>query len=183
MSMDRDSLINYIDNTYNTNEVTADFLEQTMIDMFEDKLFNADGEWDDRGPDGMYSNLSTSDLVKLKDILDNSNIEDADTYDVSQGASISNQYPSADGKVYTYKGCSIYAENGSIYIEDELVDEIPPSLLSNKAVREAIYLAYTNFGDTWVGTIYRIIRERASFKDLDKIERVLNEHGDSLYNY
>lgn len=69
MATDRNSLMDYIDETYNTAE-DGDFLEQTMLDMFGDKLLDADGNWSDEGPDGMYTNLSNSDLVKLADKLD-----------------------------------------------------------------------------------------------------------------
>ena len=81
MATNRNSLMDYIDETYNTME-NGDFLEQTMLDMFRDKLLDADGNWSDDGPDGMYTNLSNSDLVALADRLDNAT-EGTDKYDVT----------------------------------------------------------------------------------------------------
>lgn len=69
MATDRDSLIDYIDEYYN-NEDGWDLLSSTMISMFGDKVLNEQDEIDDSGYEGIYSNLSDLDLVKLADRLD-----------------------------------------------------------------------------------------------------------------
>lgn len=92
--------------------------------------------------------------------------------------------------MYTYKGYKFYLEDDAIIIEapnadsaGEYIEEVPTALIHIASVRKAIYLAYVNFGDVYVGTIYRIIREQASNKDLIKIEKIVNKNGDSIYNY
>lgn len=63
-SSDRNSLIDYIDENYNT----ADNYE--TLDNAWNELFPSVSQ-DDSDPDeGMYSNLSTSQLAKLKNYLD-----------------------------------------------------------------------------------------------------------------
>lgn len=63
-SSDRDSLIDYIDENYNTED------NYEMLDTAWSKLFPSVSQ-DDSDPDeGMYANLSTSQLMKLKDHLD-----------------------------------------------------------------------------------------------------------------
>ena len=65
-SSDRNSLIDYIDENYNTEDTYE------MLDTAWSKLFPSVSQ-DDSDPDeGMYANLSTSQLIKLKDYLDNS---------------------------------------------------------------------------------------------------------------
>ena len=61
MGTDRDSLINYIEEYYNTED-TWELLENAMISLF--------GDIDDSGPEGIYSHLSDSDLMKLTEFLD-----------------------------------------------------------------------------------------------------------------
>ena len=92
--------------------------------------------------------------------------------------------------MYTYKGYKFYLEDGTIVIEapdadgaGEYIEEVPTALIHIASVRKAIYLAYVNFGDVYVDTIYRLIREQASNKDLIKIEKIVNKNGDSIYNY
>ena len=92
--------------------------------------------------------------------------------------------------MYTYKGYKFYLENDVIVIEasdedgaGEYIEEVPIALIHIASVRKAIYLAYVNFGDIYVGTIYKIIREQAPNKDLLKIEKIVNKNGDSIYNY
>lgn len=63
-SSDRDSLINYIDGVYNTYD-RCDELENALNKLFPNVVI------DDNDPDeGMYANLSTSELQKLKAYLD-----------------------------------------------------------------------------------------------------------------
>ena len=50
------------------------------------------------------------------------------------------------------------------------VEELPAKLISNSEVRKAIYLAYTNFEDTYIDTILDILREQASDKTLALVE-------------
>ena len=69
MPTDRNSLIDYIDENYNTEDMW-ELLNNTMISMFGDKILDALGEIDDTGYEGMYTNLSDSDLVRLADKLD-----------------------------------------------------------------------------------------------------------------
>lgn len=65
-SSDRNSLIDYIDENYNTEDTYE------MLDTAWNKLFPSVSQ-DDSDPDeGMYANLSTSQLTKLKDYLDGS---------------------------------------------------------------------------------------------------------------
>lgn len=65
-SSNRNSLIDYIDENYNTEDTYE------MLDDAWSKLFPSVSQ-DDNDPDeGMYANLSTSQLTKLKDYLDNS---------------------------------------------------------------------------------------------------------------
>ena len=92
--------------------------------------------------------------------------------------------------MYTYKGYKFYLEDGTIVIEapgadgaGEYIEEVPTTLIHIASVRKAIYFAYVNFGDVYVGTIYKLIREQASNKDLIKIEKIVNKNGDSIYNY
>ena len=94
----------------------------------------------------------------------------------------------SNNREYTYKDCKFYIDAGSIVIEDnsgysEYVDELPITLISKPVVRKAIYLAYKNFGDTYVGTICNILKEQASLDDLNSIENEFNKCGDSIYNY
>ena len=65
-SSDRDSLIDYIDENYNTED------NYEMLDTAWSKLFPSVSQDDDDPDEGMYANLSTSQLIKLKDYLDNS---------------------------------------------------------------------------------------------------------------
>lgn len=63
-SFDRNSLIDYIDENYNTED------NYEMLDNAWTKLFPSASQ-DDSDPDeGMYANLSTSQLTKLKNYLD-----------------------------------------------------------------------------------------------------------------
>lgn len=65
-SSNRNSLIDYIDENYNTEDTYE------MLDDAWSKLFPSVSQ-DDNDPDeGMYANLSTSQLTKLKDYLDDS---------------------------------------------------------------------------------------------------------------
>lgn len=80
MATDRNSLIDYIDENYNTAEAW-DLLNNTMISMFGDKILNDEGEIDDTGYEGLYTNLSNSDLVKLADRLDL--LTEGDTFEVT----------------------------------------------------------------------------------------------------
>lgn len=65
-SSNRNSLIDYIDENYNTADTYA------VLDDAWSKLFPSVSQ-DDSDPDeGMYANLSTSQLTKLKDYLDSS---------------------------------------------------------------------------------------------------------------
>ena len=65
-SSNRNSLIDYIDENYNTEDTYE------MLDDAWSKLFPSVSQ-DDNDPDeGMYANLSTSQLTKLKDYLDSS---------------------------------------------------------------------------------------------------------------
>ena len=65
-SSDRDSLIDYIDENYNTED------NYEMLEDAWSKLFPSVSQDDDDPDEGMYANLSTSQLIKLKDYLDNS---------------------------------------------------------------------------------------------------------------
>lgn len=65
-SSDRNSLIDYIDENYNTED------NYEMLDTAWSKLFPSVSQDDDDPDEGMYANLSTSQLIKLKDYLDNS---------------------------------------------------------------------------------------------------------------
>ena len=69
MATTRTSLIDYIDNYYNTLQ-NWELLDRVMIALFGDKILDSQGEIDDNGPDGMYSRLSNSELVQLADKLD-----------------------------------------------------------------------------------------------------------------
>ena len=63
-SSNRNSLIDYIDENYNTEDTYE------MLDAAWDNLFPSVSQ-DDSDPDeGMYANLSTSQLSELKDYLD-----------------------------------------------------------------------------------------------------------------
>ena len=63
-SSDRNSLIDYIDENYNTED------NYEMLDTAWSDLFPSVSQ-DDSDPDeGMYANLSTSQLTKLKNYLD-----------------------------------------------------------------------------------------------------------------
>ena len=63
-SSDRNSLIDYIDENYNTEDTYE------MLDTAWGNLFPSVSQ-DDSDPDeGMYANLSTSQLIELKDYLD-----------------------------------------------------------------------------------------------------------------
>ena len=62
----RNSLIDYIDENYNTED------NYEMLDTAWSKLFPSVSQDDDDPDEGMYANLSTSQLIKLKDYLDNS---------------------------------------------------------------------------------------------------------------
>lgn len=65
-SSDRNSLIDYIDENYNTQYTYK------MLDTAWRELFPSVSQ-DDSDPDeGMYANLSTSQLMKLKNYLDDS---------------------------------------------------------------------------------------------------------------
>ena len=65
-SYDRNSLIDYIDENYNTED------NYEVLDDAWSTLFPSVSQ-DDSDPDeGMYANLSTSQLTKLKDYLDDS---------------------------------------------------------------------------------------------------------------
>lgn len=63
-SSDRNSLIDYIDENYNTEDTYE------MLDDAWSKLFPSVSQDDDDPNEGMYANLSTSQLTKLKDYLD-----------------------------------------------------------------------------------------------------------------
>lgn len=65
-SYDRNSLIDYIDENYNTEDTYE------MLDDAWSKLFPSVSQDDDDPDEGMYANLSTSQLTKLKDYLDDS---------------------------------------------------------------------------------------------------------------
>lgn len=65
-SSDRNSLIDYIDENYNTED------NYEMLDTAWSRLFPSVSQDDDDPDEGMYANLSTSQLIKLKDYLDNS---------------------------------------------------------------------------------------------------------------
>ena len=65
-SSDRDSLIDYIDENYNTED-NYEILEDAWS-----KLFPSVSQDDDDPDEGMYANLSTSQLIKLKNYLDDS---------------------------------------------------------------------------------------------------------------
>lgn len=65
-SSDRNSLIDYIDENYNTEDTYE------MLDDAWNKLFPSVSQDDDDPDEGMYANLSTSQLTKLKDYLDDS---------------------------------------------------------------------------------------------------------------
>lgn len=80
MDTDRNSLIDYIDENYNTED-TWELLNNTMISMFGDKVLDGLGEIDDTGYEGMYTNLSDSDLVRLADKLDL--LIEGDTFEVT----------------------------------------------------------------------------------------------------
>ena len=63
-SSDRNSLIDYIDENYNTEDTYE------MLDTAWNKLFPSVSQDDDDPDEGMYANLSTSQLTKLKNYLD-----------------------------------------------------------------------------------------------------------------
>jgi hypothetical protein len=63
-SSDRESLINYIDGVYNTYD-RCDELENALNKLFPNVAID-----DDDPDEGMYANLSTSELQKLKAYLD-----------------------------------------------------------------------------------------------------------------
>lgn len=63
-STDRDSLIDYIDENYNTED------NYELLDSVWSDLFPSISQDDDDPYEGMYANLSTSQLAKLKDRLD-----------------------------------------------------------------------------------------------------------------
>lgn len=65
-SSNRNSLIDYIDENYNTEDTYE------MLDDAWNKLFPSVSQDDDDPDEGMYANLSTSQLTKLKDYLDDS---------------------------------------------------------------------------------------------------------------
>lgn len=65
-SSDRNSLMDYIDENYNTED------NYEMLEDAWSKLFPSVSQDDDDPDEGMYANLSTSQLIKLKDYLDNS---------------------------------------------------------------------------------------------------------------
>lgn len=65
-SSDRNSLIDYIDENYNTEDTYE------MLDDAWSKLFPSVSQDDNDLDEGMYANLSTSQLTKLKDYLDDS---------------------------------------------------------------------------------------------------------------
>lgn len=63
-SSNRNSIIDYIDENYNTEDTYE------MLDTAQGNLFPSVSQ-DDSDPDeGMYANLSTSQLIELKDYLD-----------------------------------------------------------------------------------------------------------------
>ena len=62
-SSDRDSLIDYIDENYNTED------NYEMLEDAWSKLFPSVSQDDDDPDEGMYANLSTSQLIKLKNYL------------------------------------------------------------------------------------------------------------------
>lgn len=80
MATTRTSLIDYIDEYYNTQQ-NWELLESVMTELFGDKILNGLGEIDDNGPDGMYSKLSNPELVQLADKLDA--ITEGDSYEVN----------------------------------------------------------------------------------------------------
>lgn len=63
-SSDRDSIIDYIDYNYNTMD------NYEMLDDAWSKLFPSISQNDEDPDEGMYANLSTSQLMQLKDYLD-----------------------------------------------------------------------------------------------------------------
>lgn len=65
-SYDRNSLIDYIDENYNTED------NYEVLDNAWSTLFPSVSQDDDDPDEGMYANLSTSQLTKLKDYLDDS---------------------------------------------------------------------------------------------------------------
>ena len=89
---------------------------------------------------------------------------------------------STDKKVYTSHGFKFYVENSCIILEDPdgesiYIDDIPACLITNPSVRNAIYLAYNNFGDVDLDIVSSILREQASMDTLIKIDRVLEKNG------
>lgn len=80
MATDRNSLIDYIDEYYNTED-NWELLDSTMRKLFGAKILSPNGDdIDDNGPEGIYSNLSNSDLVQLADKLDQ--LVEGDTFPV-----------------------------------------------------------------------------------------------------
>lgn len=65
-SSNRNSLIDYIDENYNTEDTYE------LLDDAWSKLFPSVSQDDDDLDEGMYANLSTSQLTKLKNYLDDS---------------------------------------------------------------------------------------------------------------
>lgn len=96
-------------------------------------------------------------------------------------------------KSYTYRGYRFYvANNGmydSIFIENpdyddtEFVDELPAELIRFSSVRHAIYNAYVNLGDMWIGTICRMLQSDAPLKQLMAIENIMNKYNMSIWHY
>ena len=89
---------------------------------------------------------------------------------------------STGSKEYTSHGFKFYVENSCIILEDPngesiYIDDIPACLISNPSVRDAIYLAYNNFGNADLDTVSSILQERASMDTLIKIDHVLEKNG------
>ena len=80
MATTRTSLIDYIDQYYNTQQ-NWELLESVMTELFGDRILNGQGEIDDNGPEGLYSKLSNPELVQLTDKLDA--ITEGNTYEVT----------------------------------------------------------------------------------------------------
>ena len=62
----RDELIDYIDEKYNTRD---------GYQQLEDAISELGGSLDDSGDEGIYEDLSTQQLVKLKHMMDGTTIE------------------------------------------------------------------------------------------------------------
>ena len=62
MGSTRDTLIDYLEEAYNYNPTVAEELEAAVEAV--------GGSLDDSGPDGIYSDLSLSDLERVLDILE-----------------------------------------------------------------------------------------------------------------